>query len=434
MSATIFAPATAPGRAGVAVVRVSGPLARVCIQKLLGKLPTPRRASFGAIGTIDHGLTLWFPAPHSFTGEDVAEFQVHGGRAVLAALSAALASFGARLAEPGEFTKRAVLNGKLDLTAAEAVADLVDAETEAQRKQALRQLGGELHELYANWRTRLTKLQAHLEATIDFADDDISPELQGQTLDALKSLATELRAHLADNRRGERLREGLHAVILGAPNAGKSSLLNRLAQREVAIVTPLAGTTRDVLEVRLDLAGYPLTLSDTAGLREASDVVEQEGIRRALARGQTADFKLLVFDASAGVVPDMTTLAQYVPGDLLIINKADLAETSVLEQALPGAIVLAAQSGQGLPELLQALTKKLTELLASAPTVSLTRERHRQAVEETLVALTRAQKASSFDLCAEDIRLASRALGRITGQVDTEGLLDVIFRDFCLGK
>lgn len=434
MTATIFAPATAPGRAGVAVIRISGPLAFTCLEKLTGKLPPPRHAMFTDIGGLDQGLVLWFPAPHSFTGEDVAEFQVHGGRAVLAALSSALVNCGARLAEPGEFTRRAVQNGKLDLTAAEAVADMVDAETEAQRKQAHRQLGGALRALYDGWRSRLTQLQAHLEAAIDFADDDIPADLKSQTLQALNKLETELRAHLADNRRGERLREGVHAVILGAPNAGKSSLLNVLAQREVAIVTPIAGTTRDVLEVRLDVGGYPLTLSDTAGLRDSVDVVEQEGIRRALARGQEADFKLLVFDASAGPIPDMTTLTHYSPGDVLVINKTDVSDTALLAQSLQGAVTISAETGAGLPMLLQVLEARLAEQFATSPTVSLTRERHRQAVAETAAALARAQDAKTFDLCAEDVRLASRALGRITGQVDAESLLDVIFRDFCLGK
>jgi len=432
---TIFAPASAPGRAGVAVIRVSGPAARAVVIDFYGKLPVPRRATRCHFGDLDDGLLLWFPAPHSYTGEDVAELQVHGSRAVLRALADKLIALGCRLAEPGEFTRRAVLNGKLDLTAAEAVIDLIDAETEAQRKQAVRQLGGELRALYDGWRTELTRVQAHLEASIDFADDDLPADLQQQILGDMARLQSAMQLHLDDARRGERLREGVHAVIIGAPNAGKSSLLNRLAQREVAIVTPMAGTTRDVLEVTLDVGGYPLTLVDTAGLREAGDVIEQEGIRRALARAESADFKLLVFDASAGPVPDVETLAHYAPGDLLLINKCDAADPALLQQALGGtAIVLSVQSGEGIPVLLDTLTQRLTDELEHGSTMPLTRERHRAAVKETVDALARAQMAPSLDLCAQDIRTASRALGRITGHVDTEGLLDVIFRDFCLGK
>jgi len=439
MSETIYALASAPGRAGVAVIRISGRQTAQIVEQLAGRLPPQRQASLCALRhngeQIDKGLVLWFAGPASYTGEDMAELHLHGGRAVLAAISQALTALGARLAEPGEFTRRAVTNGKLDLTEAEGVADLVDAETQAQRKQALRQLGGELRALYDGWRGQLTHLQAHLEASIDFADDDLPPDLQQQTQHKLHDLLTQMQAHLADAHRGERLRAGVYAAIIGAPNAGKSSLLNQLAQRDVAIVTPIAGTTRDVLEVQLDVGGYPLTLADTAGLREASDAVEQEGIRRALARAAEADFKLLVFDASAGEVPDFTTLAQYVPGDLLIINKADEADTSVLKAALKDdAIEISAKTGVGLPDLLSAMRTRLDELVGLSPAPVLTRARHRAAVEETIAALQRALEPKTIDMVAEDVRLASRALGRITGQVGVEDLLDVIFRDFCLGK
>jgi tRNA modification GTPase len=435
MSETIYALASAPGIAGVAVLRLSGPRTRACLEQLCSPLPAPRVASLRNISAIDNGLVLWFPSPHSYTGEDMAEFQVHGGRAVLAALSEALARCGARLAAPGEFTRRAVMNGKLDLTEAEAVADIVDAQTQAQRRQALRQLGGELRALYDGWRVRLTKAEAHLTAAIDFADDDLPPALIEDVCAQLRALQQEISLHLQDSHRGEKLRSGISAVIIGAPNAGKSSLLNRLAARDVAIVTPIAGTTRDVLEVELELGGYPLAIADTAGLRAAVDVVEQEGVRRALARSQQADFRLLVFDATTNLPPDVETLAQYQPGDLLIINKADLQEAEALRAALGDqALVISALTGAGFDALLGRLQDKLEALAGISEAPTLTRARHREALEEAAADLTRALQAAQLDLQAEDVRRASRALGRITGHVGIEELLDVIFRDFCLGK
>lgn len=433
---TIYALATAPGAAGVAILRVSGRLTAHCLEELCGALPPPRVARFcrftrpACDEVIDEGIALWFPAPNSYTGEDMAELQVHGSRAVIAALSSALASLGCRLAEPGEFTRRAVVQGKLDLTAAEGVADLVAAETEAQRKQALRQLGGALATLAAGWRTELTRLEAHLVAAIDFADDDLPDDLLADIRSGMSALCGLLREQLAQSRSGERLRDGVFAAILGAPNAGKSSLLNRLAQREVAIVTPIAGTTRDVLEVPLDVGGYPLTLADTAGLREASDLVEQEGVRRARERAEQADFKVLVIDASA---PDLGVLAHYAAGDLIVLNKSELAQP---ELALPAApLRLSARTGDGLPALVDALAGRTAALAGLGSSAGLTRARHVEVVRETLAALERGLgRTLALDQMAEDVRLASRTLGRLTGQVGIEDLLDVVFRDFCLGK
>jgi len=433
---TIYALATVPGAAGVAIMRISGRLTAQCLEQLCGALPRPRMARFcrfmrpGSDDVIDEGIALWFPGPNSYTGEDMAELQVHGSRAVITALSSTLASLGCRMAEPGEFTRRAVVHGKLDLTAAEGVVDLVEAETEAQRKQALRQLGGALAALTAAWRTELTRLEAHLVAAIDFADDDLPDNLLPDIRSGIEKLCVQLRSQLAQGRSGERLREGVFAAIIGAPNAGKSSLLNRLAQRDVAIVTPIAGTTRDVLEVPLDVGGYPLTLADTAGLREATDVVEQEGVRRARERAEQADFKVLVIDASA---PDLDVLTHYAEGDVLVLNKCELAQPALTLPTAP--LQLSAKTGTGMPELVEALAQRTAALAGLGSTAGLTRSRHVEVVRETLAALERALAHKlNIDQMAEDIRLASRTLGRLTGQVGIEDLLDVVFRDFCLGK
>ena len=373
---------------------------------------------------------MWFPGPNSVTGEDVAELQVHGSRAVVAALIAALSRLGLRLAEPGEFARRAFFNGKLDLVQAEAIADLVAAETEAQRRQALRQLDGELGAIYRGWSGRLLRVLAHLEAAIDFPDEDLPPETETEVLAETERLAIEIERHLTDGRRGERLRDGIAIAIVGPPNAGKSSLLNQLAQREAAITSPLAGTTRDVIEVAIDLAGYPVVLADTAGLRDSLDVIEQEGLRRALARADAADLRLFVFDAAwpqdvagAAVWPDATTLR--------IANKIDLGGDRM---KLPiGALAISALTGEGIAGLIEVLAMRVAADYDQAAPL-LTRARHRAALEEARGALRRALDAPLPELRAEDLRLAWRSLGRITGHVDVEDLLDVIFADFCIGK
>ncbi len=374
---------------------------------------------------------LWFPAPHSVTGEDVAEFQIHGSRAVLAALIAALTRQGLRLAEPGEFTRRAFFNDKLDLLQAEAIGDLTAAETEAQRRQALRQLDGGLGDIYRDWAARLLRFLAHFEAVIDFPDEDLPPGTESGVADQTAALAGEIAAHLADERRGERLRDGIAIAIVGPPNAGKSSLLNCLTQREAAITSPIAGTTRDVIEVAIDLGGYPVVLADTAGLRETADAIEQEGLRRALARAEAAELRLFVFDASragqaAGAQPHGPA------GEtLLIANKIDLAgDRATLP---PGAVAVSALTGDGIAALVETLARRIAaDYDLAAPL--LTRARHREALEAALGALQRSLAALLPELRAEDLRLAWRSLGRITGQVDVEDLLDVIFADFCIGK
>ena len=439
---TIVALASAPGRAGVAVLRASGPKAPQLMWHVcqLPSIPAPRRATLCDIidyrtgETIDHALLLWFPAPHSFTGEDVVEFHIHGGRAILHATLDLLCSIpGVRPAEPGEFSRRAFENGKMDLTEAEGIADLVDAETAAQRRQALRQMDGELGRLYHGWAERLANDLAYIEAEIDFADEDIPPDLAAGRREDVAALAAEIETHLNDRHRGERLREGFTVALLGAPNAGKSSLLNALAKREAAIVDPTPGTTRDVIEVQLDLGGYPVTLADTAGLRESADSIENEGIRRALARAEQADLKLLVFDGSRSGDLDPATIALVDETSLVVMNKMDLTGIPSPQQGL-SSLPISAKTGEGLADLTARLVREIEKRFVGAGGPALTRARHRAALEECRENLRRALAAPEVELCAEDLRLAIRALGRITGRVDVEDLLDIIFSSFCIGK
>lgn len=450
MTDTIYAPATAAGRAAVTVVRLSGPAAGPILIDLIGRpLPPPRRADLVRLrdpanpaDPIDQALALWFPAPSSFTGEDVVELHLHGGRAVLNGLVDALTTDGrARLAAPGEFTRRAFLNGKLDLTEAEAVADLVDAETRAQARQALRQLDGALGRLYGDWTHRLTRQLAHLEADLDFPDEDLPGGMAAAVAPEIERLIAEIVAHLDDAHRGERLRAGVEIAILGPPNAGKSSLLNALARRDAAIVSDIPGTTRDVIEVQLDLGGFPVVIADTAGLRETADRIEDEGIRRARARAERADLTLLIVDASEGPGALETVEDQLGAASLLVLNKRDqLTETGrhAWEQAVTATSVgwtwLSLATGDGLPVLLDHVTARVAALIEGSGGPPLTRARHREALEHAKSALVRFATAPLPELAAEDIRIAVRALGRITGRVDIEDLLDVIFRDFCIGK
>jgi tRNA modification GTPase len=335
------------------------------------------------------------------------------------------------LAEAGEFTRRAFENGKLDLTEAEGLADLIDAETEAQRRQALRQMEGALGQLYGSWRGRLIRVLAYAEAEIDFADEELPGDLLRRLGPDIEVLASEIQSHLDDGRRGERLRDGVEVAIVGPPNVGKSSLLNRLAGRDAAIVSEEAGTTRDVLEVRLDLGGVPVTLADTAGLREAEGAIEKEGIRRGLAKALSADLRLVMVAAKrGGGVEGDFEMAQ--PGDLRIANKIDVG--GGVEGALPVSVL----TGEGLDGLLAMLTERVTNLFGVSENPVITRARHREGLEACLQDLARAlaglREDRSGELVAEDLRLAARSLGRITGRVDVEDLLDVVFRDFCIGK
>lgn len=458
---TIFAPATAPGRAAIAVVRISGPDARAALRALAGDVPPPRRASRRRLRTpdgdaLDDALVLWFPGPASYSGEDAVELHLHGGRAVVGAVLEALAALpGLRPAEPGEFTRRAFDNGKLDLTAIEGLADLVAAESEAQRRQALRQLEGALGALYDGWRDELVSALAVMEASIDFADEDLPGDILSSINHNIRGILNGLIQHLGDDRRGERLREGLFVAIVGAPNVGKSSLLNRLARRQAAIVSHHAGTTRDVIEVHMDIAGLPVILADTAGLRDSDDgsldEVEQEGVARALARAAAADLKIAVFDAAAWPETDERTRYLVDKDTMVIVNKTDLVNNiKSIEQAhqpAPGfgarimdrsVWPLSCRDGDGFEGFLEALEAAVTARLQPGSSLVLTRARHRAALEDCAAALKRFLRAEldglAPELAAEDLRLATRALGRITGRVDVEELLDVIFAEFCIGK
>ena len=509
---TIFALSSGRPPAAIAVVRLSGPRAGDALEALTGHLPKPREATLtrlrdpAAGEIIDEGLVLWFPAPTSVTGEDVAEFHVHGGRAVVAAVLAALGRIeDCRPAEAGEFTRRAFDNGKLDLTRVEGLADLIAADTEAQRRQAFRQLRGWLGDRAEAWRTALIAALALVEARIDFAEEpDVPEDLIAPALATVRTLRDEIAAALADERRGERLREGLVVAIAGPPNVGKSSLINKIVRREAAIVSPFAGTTRDIIEVHLDLGGAPVTLLDTAGIRESDDPVEQEGVRRARARAAEADLVLWVVDATAqegaaaGEGPVVGERTAGKPSIWTVLNKIDLLEREVKEAAPPErddlaagrlnpvghaprtvghpviteralftgspasagddarrsrdstsirpaliggeasrSFAVSARTGEGLQELLGALERFAGKFLGGGEPVLVTRERHRLALQETLSALDRALAESPVnreEIVAEELRLAARSLGCLVGRVDVEDILDVIFRDFCIGK
>lgn len=442
MTETIYALASGKGRAGVAIIRISGPETRAVTEALIGDdIPPARLAKRVWIrdpedgSLLDDGLVLWFAAPASYTGEDLVELHIHGGTAVRNAVFGAIRKLGrARMAEAGEFTRRAFQNGKMDLTEAEGLIDLIDAETEAQRLQALEQSRGALGTIYMGWADRLTRILAYYEAEIDFADEDLPEDIGQKTRPQIEEICREIREHLDDNRRGERLREGVHIAIIGPPNAGKSSLLNLLAQREAAIVSDIAGTTRDVVEVHLDLRGYPVIVSDTAGLRETDDVIEQEGVRRALARAEEADLIILVVDVSREAEAK-TTLDEFgSKADLIILNKADQSEKIDPSLLSDGRYTVSVKDGKGIGILLTSVGEMVESRFGLKEAPAITRQRHREALQDCLANIERSFNAYEVVLAAEDLRLAVRALGRITGRVDVEDLLDVIFRDFCIGK
>jgi len=454
-SDTIIAPASGAGRAAIAVIRISGPRTRAVLEALCGGVPPARRASLRDIGpparaVIDRGLVLWFPAPASFTSEDMAELHVHGSRAVIReVVDAVLALPCTRLAEPGEFARRAFENGKLDLTQVEGLADLIDAETEAQRRQALAQAEGSLRALYESWRDELVRAQALMEAGLDFADEgDVVADVGAKADAIVASLRDAIARHLAD-RSGEVLRDGLRVVIAGAPNAGKSSLMNALAKRDVAIVSEEAGTTRDVIELHLDLGGVPVILADTAGIREAEGRVEAAGITRALARVEAADIVLWVVDATApvwqpppGMIGHGSAQKSAMPtpcgansgrvSPMIVLNKIDLATGAGGRDA----IEVSARTGQGIDRLVAVLAERAAEAAASgAGGPLLTRTRHRVELEAAEAALQRfADPKLSPELKAEELRIAAHHLGRLTGRIDVEEVLGAIFAEFCIGK
>lgn len=439
---TIFALSSGPGRAGIAVIRVSGPAARDVLSRMAPTLAPARHAAFRTVRhprtgeAIDRSVVIFFEAASSETGEDVAELQVHGGRAVVAAVLDALGSIpGCRPAEPGEFARRAFENGKIDLAQVEGLADLVDAETEAQRRQALGQSSGALSKLYDGWRADLIEISGLVEASIDFSDEaDVSAKAFDLARTKAVPLAQAIAAHLDDGHRGEILRDGFRVALLGPPNAGKSSLLNALARRDAAIVSEEAGTTRDVIEVRLDLAGLAVIVSDTAGIRETQGAIEQEGIRRSLAAAKAAD--LVIWLSTIGQPTDL-------PGEisretaLKVGSKSDLpVDADISMPRSVNDLLVSAKTGVGIDVLVAKIAQLVTERLALGTGPPLTRERHRRSLVEAQDGLQAFLSASADDLelRAEDLRKAVHELGRITGRVDVEDILGEIFSRFCIGK
>lgn len=431
MTDTIFALSSGPPPSGIAVLRVTGTAVRFVLETTIGTLPPPRQAVLRDVHgdsdeVIDRGLVLFFPAPGSFTGEDVAEFHLHGGRAVVAAFLAFLGSLpGLRLAEAGEFTRRAFDNGRLDLTEVEGLADLIAADTDSQRRQALRLAGGAFRARAEDWRQRLIELRARVEANLDFSDEDDVPEAVAADVGVDAGLLrAEMERELQAGRRGECIRDGFEAVVLGPPNAGKSSLVNALAERDIAIVTDIPGTTRDLLEVRLDLGGYAVTLVDTAGLREGGgDAIEAEGIRRGRARAAAADLIVWLDEDGAGPSADVAGLG--VP--LLVLrSKADLHGGATEAVSI--------HDRQTLDRLLDRLTREAADRLSGeAPLVS--RARQRQCLEQAVKALCRAERPNlPVEIAADRLRQAGDALGRLTGRIDVEEVLGSIFSTFCIGK
>jgi tRNA modification GTPase len=431
---TIFAIASGYGRAAVCLIRISGPESRTILERMAGRVPEPRRAAVRTLKhpssgePLDQALVLWMPGPGSFTGEDQAELQIHGGLATRSAVLRALASVeNCRAAEAGEFTRRAFLNGRMDLSQVEGLADIIDAETEAQRRQAMLQLGGRLGNAAEGWRESVLQVLALLEASLDFSDEgDVPEDLEAEILRMIDWVRAETGLAIA-NRSGERLREGLTVVLAGPPNAGKSTLLNALARRDVAIVSPIAGTTRDVIEVHCDLGGLPVIIVDTAGLRESGDVIEQEGVSRARARVQDADLVLWLVppEGQESDPPQARKL-------LRVGTKSDVGPVR-----RDCDLMVAAATGEGLPELIARLEQEASALMGQGDAI-VTRERHRKALERAHAALERARAMlighGPLELAAEEVRLAARAVGEITGRVDVEDVLDRLFSSFCIGK
>lgn len=440
---TIVALATPPGRAGVAVVRLSGSLSLPLLSYLgISTPPVPRHATLSSLrhsdgSLIDRALLLFFPGPYSFTGEDVVELHLHGSRAIVREVIAMLtARPGCRMAEPGEFSRRAFLNGKMDLLEAEGLADLIDAETASQHRQALRQMSGSSGQLLEAFRTRIIHAMALIEAYIDFPDEDIPPTIVAEMTALVNSVTQDMENAICDDGVGEKIRDGISCIILGAPNAGKSSLLNALAKRDVAIVSDIAGTTRDLIEVDLELHGYALRLIDTAGLRETGDRIEQEGIVRAKARADQADYKLILFDAAELPTLDSSSYEQLDNDSLVVITKCDLSPSPVIPDSLLPyqPLILSTQTGEGLDDLIRALTDILDNNFAHREPPLITRLRHRHELQSALFHLHAFSPTLPIEFQAEELRLAAQHIGKITGKISVDDILDAVFSQFCIGK
>jgi len=442
---TIYALSTGPGVSGIAVVRVSGKEAAEVVKQLTGDdLPVPRVATLKKINyintnnLIDEGVVIWFPGPNSYTGEDLAEFHVHGSRAVVSALHSSISGIkNCRLAEPGEFTKLAFQNGKINLLKAEGIADLVSAETEIQRKQAVEIMSGKSSDKFTSWRAKLLKILAHVEAKIDFPDEDLPKDILDEIQKTSNQVSKEIEKVLDDQKVGERIREGFKIAIVGPTNAGKSSLLNYLSKRDVAIVSEIAGTTRDVIETHLNLDGYPVVVSDTAGIRESKNEIEKKGIKLALNRAEDADLKLIIVDAKS---VDFTSVLKELIDEnaILVVNKSDLIAANVNKELKKyDHILVSIKNNLNLDKLILKIKKKLENKFISYGDILITRERHRQHLEQCISHLKNFKNkngSEDYDKAAEDLRLATRHLGMIVGKVDVEEILGSIFNDFCIGK
>ena len=442
---TIYALSSGPGISGIAVIRVSGKETTAVIKLITGEdLPVPRTATlrkFNKINTnelIDEGVIIWFPGPNSYTGEDLVEFHVHGSRAVISALHSVIGEVkNCRLAEPGEFTKIAFQNGKINLLKAESVADLISSETEIQRKQAIKIMSGKSSDQYNSWREKLLKILSHVEAKIDFPDEDLPNDILSAIKETSEQVSSQIEKVLNDQKVGERIREGFKIAIIGPTNAGKSSLINYLSKRDVAIVSEIAGTTRDVIETHLNLDGYPVVISDTAGIRDSRDEIEEKGIKLALNRAEDADLKLVIID---GNFDDLNKTLKDLTNEnaILVVNKSDLLNGNLNKKFRKYEhVLISIKNDSNLDQLILKIKNKLENKFINNEDILITRERHRKNLEHCIVHLKNFKNkngSKDFDKAAEDLRLATRHLGMIVGKVDVEEILDSIFNDFCIGK
>ena len=442
---TIFALSSGPGVSGIAVIRVSGKNTAEVVEKLTGsKLPKPRVATLrkfnknGEKELIDEGVIIWFPAPNSYTGEDLAEFHIHGSRAVINAMHSTISKIkNCRLAEPGEFTKRAFQNGRINLLKAESIADLISSETELQRKQALKIMSGKSSEKFNSWREKLLKILSHMEAKIDFPDEDLPKNILKDIKYNSEKIKLEIKKTLNDQKVGEIIREGFKIAIVGPTNAGKSSLLNYLSRRDAAIVSEIAGTTRDVIEVHLNIEGLPVVLSDTAGIRDSKDEIEKKGVKLALKKSKDADLNIIVIEPKSayftGFLKDLISNKS-----MLVINKSDLGIDKMIDEFKKyNPIYISIKKEKNMEQLIHAIKDKLKEQFIKSEDILITRARHRQHLEQCVLHLENFKNKNEhgdFDKAAEDLRLASRHLGIIVGKVDVEEILGLIFNDFCIGK